>query len=131
MIHHLARLLPLLLLAACAGGAAPQQSVTDRATYEACRAQANTAYNLQNRDKVYRIYDTSSPQSGIGLTQSPTQGLADSYAQQRLVQDCIRNTGTETSRVSGSSPATSASGLARPSTGTPAGAQAPSGAVTR
>lgn len=128
MNHHVIRLLPLLLLAACAGGGAvQQQSVTDRATYDACRSQANLAYNLQNRDKVYRIYDTSSPQSGIGLTQSPTQGLADSYSQQRLVQDCIRNTGTQTSRISGSSPA--GTGPALPSTGNPGGAQAPNRAV--
>ncbi|MGH7152384.1 MAG: hypothetical protein ACREF3_00540 [Acetobacteraceae bacterium] len=128
MNHCVIRLLPILLLAACAGGATQQQSVTDRATYDACRNQANLAYNLQNRDKVYRIYDTSSPQSGIGLTQSPTQSLSDSYAQQRLVQDCIRNTGTETSRVSGSSPA--GTGPAPPGTGKPGGAQAPGGTAT-
>ncbi len=94
----------LLGLAACeAGGASPPQSVTERSTYTACRQQANTAYRLQNRDQIYRIQDPFTPQSSTGLTENPSQGLADSFSQQQMVNDCIRNTGTQTSR-GGTSP---------------------------
>jgi hypothetical protein len=91
----------LLGLTACANsGSAPQQSLTDRDTYLACRQQAELAYRLQNRDEIYSIHDSFTPQSSTGLTQIPSQPLADRYAQERMVDDCIRNTGTENNRGS-------------------------------
>ena len=80
--------------------------MTERDTVEACRQQANTAFNLQNRDEIYRDYEPYSPQSSIGLSQNPTRALSDSFSQQRMIQNCIRNTGTGAERTSGPSPAT-------------------------
>lgn len=108
----------LAVLAACANnGPVQQQSLTDRDTYLACRQQAELAYRLQNRDEIYSIHDPFTPASGPGQTQLPSQPLADRYTQERMVNDCIRNTGTENNR--GSVP------LAPGSTAPPAAAVAP------
>lgn len=85
-----------VLLAACTTGA--PESETQRTTAEACREQANTTYNVQNRDQIYRIYDRNTPNSGIGLLDIPTRQLSDSYAQQQMISNCIRNTGTGADR---------------------------------
>lgn len=121
----------LTMLAACAGGGGSQPlSVTDRDTAAACRQQANNTYAIQNRDQIYRIQDPFSPQSGTGLTDLPTRGLSDQFAQERMVQDCIRNTGTETSRTQGSS-GTSAAPAASGSGSAPSGALPASGSLSR
>ena len=83
-------------LAACTSGAPETES--QRSTAEACREQANTTYNIQNRDQIYRIYDRNTPNSGIGLLDNPTRQLSDSYAQQQMISNCIRNTGTGADR---------------------------------
>ena len=118
-------LLPLGLLS-CTGGPPSAESLTTQDTIAACRAQANTTYAVQNRDQIYSMSDLDAPQSSIGLTKDPNQALVDRYTQERMIQDCIRNTGTETSRT-GLSPAGEpggAAGAAKPS-GTPSGTLSP------
>ena len=109
-------------MAACAGGAATPESVTDRDTAVACRQQANTTYAMQNRDQIYRIRDPFTPQSSTGLTDLPSRGLSDSFAQQQMIQNCIRNTGTE---------GTPGSPAAAPGAGAPSGGLPPSGSLSR
>jgi hypothetical protein len=115
----------VLGLVACTTQPPKPQSVTDRATTEACRQQANNTYAVQNRDQIYRIKEPFAPQSGTGLLDLPTRGLSDQFAQERLVQDCIRNTGTQTSRAA---PGNVGSGGGRPAV-TPVGSATPSGAI--
>ncbi len=121
----------LVVLAACsAGGGSQPLSVTDRDTAAACRQQANNTYAIQNRDQIYRIQSPFTPQSSTGLTDLPTRGLSDQFAQQRMIQDCIRNTGTETSRTLG---AAGPAGGSAPSGsgGSPSGALPASGSLSR
>jgi hypothetical protein len=115
----------LMALTACSGGGGSQLSVTDRATADACRQQANTTYAVQNRDQIYRIRDPFTPQSGTGLTELPSRQLSDQFAQERAIRDCIRNTGTETSRTAPAGPAAPTGGAS------PSGAIAPSGSLSR
>jgi hypothetical protein len=98
-------LLVLLVLAGCAGGTAQPQSFTERQTIAACRQQANTAFNVQNRDQIYQIHEPFAYQSSTGLTGDPTQGLSDSFQLQQMIQNCVRNTGTNADRTVGSYPA--------------------------
>lgn len=108
-----------LLLAGCVNSG--PESETQRATAEACREQANTTYNVQNRDQIYNIYQPYAPNSGIGLLDNPTRQLSNSYAQQQMISNCIRNTGTGADRElpgaptppAGPSPATSGPSLSR------------------
>lgn len=128
---RLTTLAALTLLAACsAGGGAQPLSVTDRDTAAACRQQANNTYAIQNRDQIYRIQDPFTPQSSTGLTDLPTRGLSDQFAQERMVQDCIRNTGTETSRTLGG-PGGSGSSAPSGSGGAASGALPASGSLSR
>jgi hypothetical protein len=82
----------LILLAACAGPAAPL-SRTDQATIAACRQHASDVYNRNNRGTIYSINQTGLPYSGSYLAGNQTGALADQYANARLVDDCVRNTG--------------------------------------
>jgi hypothetical protein len=116
----LAWLGPLALIA-CTTAPPTPESVTARATVAACRQQANATYAVQNRDQIYSMNDLSAPQSSIGLSQDPMRGLSDRYAQERMVQDCIRNTGTQTNRA-----ALTPAGAA----GAPAAPVAPGGSVS-
>ncbi len=121
----------LLVLTACsAGGASQPLSVTDRDTATACRQQANNTYAVQNRDQIYRIQTPFTPQSSTGLTDLPTRGLSDQFAQERMIQDCIRNTGTETSRTLGGPGPAGGSAPSGPG-GSPAGALPASGSPSR
>jgi len=114
-------LAPLALLAACTSAPPPPESLTARDTLVACRQQANTTFAMQNRGQIYSMSDESAPQSSIGLTQDPMQGLANRYEQERMVQDCVRNTGTQTNRA-GLNP--------RGASGAPAPPVAPGGSLS-
>jgi hypothetical protein len=100
MTRLLVWLAPLALVA-CTSAPPTPESVTARDTLAACRQQANTTYAIQNRGQIYGMSDLSAPQSSIGLTHDPMRGLEDRYAQERMVQDCVRNTGTQTNRAAG------------------------------
>lgn len=82
----------LLALGGCAEPARPM-SHTDQATAAACRAHANEVYNRNNRGTIYSINQTGLPYSGSYLAGNQTSSLAEQYANARLVDDCIRNTG--------------------------------------
>ena len=98
-MKHLFVWLAPLALVACTSAPPTPESLTARDTLAACRQQANTTYAMQNRGQIYGLNDEAAPQSSIGLTQDPFQGLSNRYAQERMVQDCVRNTGTQTNRA--------------------------------
>jgi hypothetical protein len=86
-------------LSACATPPQTGQAQADAATRAACQARAEQAYDQQNRDQIY------SPQSQVNTPYSANytpdvsnRGLSDLFAHDRMVSDCIRNTGTGTER---------------------------------
>ncbi|MBN8927233.1 MAG: hypothetical protein BGO51_06070 [Rhodospirillales bacterium 69-11] len=89
-----------LALAACSGnsGAAPE-SRSSAAVRAACTQRAEQIYTTRNRAEIY------APQSSVNTPYSANyqpgvtnRGLADLYERDNIIRDCIRNTGTETSR---------------------------------
>jgi len=86
------RLGPALLLAGCSLGGG-HLSHTDQATIAACRSHASQVYDRNNRGTIYSIDQTGTPYSGSYLAGNQTNTLAEQYTNQRLVDDCIRNSG--------------------------------------
>jgi len=99
----------LLALAACAAPPPPVsmgsadgstgQTRADAATRAACREHADAVYNRQNRDTIYTISSRDTPYSANYTPDVPSRGLPQRFVRENMVQDCIRNTGTETDRV--------------------------------
>jgi hypothetical protein len=95
----MSRILPPLLfaaltLSACAGGQGPE-SHADVATETACRQRAEQIDTQQNRGDIYRQPDpVNTPSSGSYAPGVSDRGLSDIFAHDRLIRDCVRNTGT-------------------------------------
>lgn len=95
---------PLALLAACQNpppirSAAPPsagQGGADAATIAHCRQRAEEIYMTQNRSELYRTDSRDSPFSGSHGAMGATRGLSDRFSQDRMIADCIRNTGERT-----------------------------------
>lgn len=100
------RALPLLLaLSACAPPPPPTgQARADAATLAACREHASQVYDRQNRDTIYTITNRDTPFSSNYTSGVIDSGLAQRYANENLVRDCVRNTGTESNRTTTYSP---------------------------
>ncbi len=107
----LAALLACLSLAACQGGSVPLGSGggigaiggglgnADAATRTACTQHAEQVYDLRNRAEIYTPQSSvNSPYSGNYNPGATERGLSDQYARNSMIRDCVRNTGTETSR---------------------------------
>jgi hypothetical protein len=95
--------LPLLLvaLAQCTSPPPPPspQARADAATLAACREHAEEVYNRNNRDQIYSISSRDSPYSANYTPGVMDRGLPQRYSQENMVRDCVRNTGTETTRT--------------------------------
>ncbi len=77
-----------LALAACSFGGPKSQA--ELSTEDACRAQANQAYDEQHRALLSEGDDQSTtPFSGNGTISLPSTGLSDQYAHDVAVDDCI------------------------------------------
>jgi len=87
----------LIGLGGCAFGASPQ-SHTDRATLAACRDHASQVYDRNNRGAIYSINQAGLPFSDSYVPGNQTIDLAARYHNDQVVDDCVRNTGTETNR---------------------------------
>jgi hypothetical protein len=94
------------------------RSHTDRATLAACRDYASQVYDRQNRGAIYSINQTGLPYSSNYQVDYQTNALAARFQNEQVMDDCVRNTGTETSR---DNPAESSSDRPQaPGTGAPA-----------
>jgi hypothetical protein len=99
MIRSAVFILPLLALTQCAPPPPPTgQAKADAETLAACREHASAVYNRQNRDQIYSITNRDVPYSTSYAPGVTDRGLAARYANQNMVNDCVRNTGTETDR---------------------------------
>ena len=93
-------LLPMLALAQCAPPPPPVgQARADAQTLAACREHADTVYDRTHRDTIYTISSANSPYSANYTPGVMDRGLPQRYSQENMVRDCVRNTGTETTRT--------------------------------
>ncbi len=87
----------LIWLGSCAFGASPQ-SHTDRATLAACRDHASQVFDRNHRADIYSINQAGLPYSGSYVPGDQTNKLAEQYQNDQIVDDCVRNTGTQVNR---------------------------------
>ena len=88
----------LAMLGGCSLFPASPRSHTDQATLAACRSYASQVYDRQNRGAIYSIDQNGLPYSNSYLAGNQTNTLAAQYANENLIDDCIRNTGTTIDR---------------------------------
>lgn len=102
--------LALLTLTACTDAPAPTgQAKADAATQAACRQRADEVYDQQNRGAIYAPQSSFNTPFSANYTPGVTdRGLADLYEHNRLIRDCVRNTGTGTDRTPPQPPAETA-----------------------
>jgi hypothetical protein len=107
LIVPLGRLYPLGLivvigavaLSACEGPPSTGQSQADAATRAACQARAEQAYTEQNRAQIYAPQSqVNTPYSASYNPDSVSRGLSDLFVHDRMISDCIRNTGAAADR---------------------------------
>ena len=98
------------LVRPCPAATAPppsSQAQADAATRRACQNRAEEAYNQQNRAEIYSPQSqVNTPYSGNYLPDVTNRGLSDLFVHDRMVSDCVRNTGTGAERSPPSAPAT-------------------------
>lgn len=71
------------------------QAAADAQTRVACRQRAEQIYSEQNRAAIYSPQSqVNTPQSGNYTPVVTDRGLSDLFANNQMVSDCIRNTGT-------------------------------------
>jgi hypothetical protein len=79
------------------GRPAPE-SHADAVALAACRRHADAVYAIRDPDAVFR-QDTyvsttrDAPFTGQGTAGVPSAGLSDEYERERMVSDCVRDTG--------------------------------------
>ncbi len=91
----------LLLLTGCTGPALPPsgQARADAQTVAACRQRAEQVYDIRHRGDIYSPPpQVDAPFSSNYAPGTLDQNLAALHEHDELINDCIRNTGTETSR---------------------------------
>ena len=101
IVASLGALLGTIALSAC-GDTLPRsgQARADAETTAACRHRADEIYDRQNRAEIY------SPQSSVNTPFSgnynpglPDRNLSQLFAHDKLISDCVRNTGTGSERT--------------------------------
>jgi hypothetical protein len=98
-------LLGAIGLSACAGPPQSGQARADAETRAACRARAEQTYNQQNRAEIYSPPPTvNTPYSANYVPSMSDRGLSDLFVHDRMISDCVRNTGTESDRTQPSAP---------------------------
>jgi hypothetical protein len=92
-------------LSACGGPSQSGQAQADADTRAACRARADRTYNQQNRGEIYSPPPSvNTPYSANYVPSMSDRGLSDLFVHDRMISDCVRNTGTESDRSQPSSP---------------------------
>jgi len=120
---------PLLLLAACAEAPQTAQQRASQELVNACRQRADQIFVSQNRGVQYETNNSLTPYSAGPSTGVPGQGLPSRYARDQLVDDCVRNLGTQTERTAtgsvGAVPVPGAGAAAAPAAGAAPSAATP------
>jgi hypothetical protein len=89
-------LLGVLALPGCGGGGQTGQARADAATGAACRQRADQVYDQQNRAEIYSPgSQVNTPFSGNYTPGVSDRGLSEQFVHDRMVSDCVRNTGTD------------------------------------
>jgi hypothetical protein len=100
LVPSIAALLSAIALSACNPPPQSSQSQADAATRKACQQRAEQAYEQQNRAEIYSPPATVNTPYSANYTPSQTdRGLSDLFAHDRMVSDCVRNTGTGAERT--------------------------------
>jgi hypothetical protein len=87
--------LGVIALPACDHAPPSAQAQADAATRAACRQRAEQAYEQRNRGQIYSTQSqVNTPYSANYVPDVPNRGLSDVFAHDRMVSDCVRNTGT-------------------------------------
>jgi hypothetical protein len=95
----LVSLLGAVALSGCEAPPTGGQAQADAQTRAACRLRAEQAYDQQNRAEIYSPPSpVNTPYSANYVPDSSDRGLSDLFAHDRMINDCIRNTGTGTDR---------------------------------
>jgi hypothetical protein len=100
-------LIGVAALSACDRPSVSGQAQADADTRAACRQRAEEAYNQQNRGAIFSPpTSVNTPYSSNYVPDVTDRGLSDLFTHDRLVSDCVRNTGTGTDRTVPTAPAT-------------------------
>jgi hypothetical protein len=94
------------------------QPQSDAQTRAACRERANQVFDQQNRGAIFSGQSQANmPFSANWTPDVPNRGLSQQFGFNQIVNDCVRNTGTETTRTSPGSGTPAAPAQASPSPG--------------
>jgi hypothetical protein len=87
--------LGLLALAPALGGCGlyTRPTAEDQETRNDCNAEADRIFAAQNRYQLSERNSADTPYAGNTLPSNPTAGLSDQYAQDKLVDTCLRRGG--------------------------------------
>ena len=112
-------LLPIGVIFGCTNADIPaplrSQGQADAQTVAACRERANQVFDQQNRGAIFsQGSQANMPFSANYTPDVPNRGLSAQFGFDRAVNDCIRNTGTETSRTSDNPGGATAGTASRP-----------------
>lgn len=92
-------LLAAVAVSACDSAPQTPQQQANSQTLAACRQRANEVFDRQNRGAIYAPNSSAnSPFSANFTPDNPSRGLSQQFAHDRLVNDCVRNTGTGSER---------------------------------
>ena len=95
-----------VLLSACDAPPQTGQARADAEARSACQDRAEQAYNQQNRAQIYGPPPTvNTPYSANYVPSMSDRGLSDLFVHDRMVNDCIRNTGAGSDRTQPAPPA--------------------------
>jgi hypothetical protein len=88
-----------IALSACSAPPPSSQSRANAETVAACRQRAEDVYNQQNRGDIYSpASSVNTPFSSNYVPGITDRGLSQLYAHDKMVSDCVRNTGTGAER---------------------------------
>src|SRR4051794_13554942 len=88
-------------LSACTPAPQSPQARANAETLAACRQRAEDVYRQQNRGDIYSpASSVNTPFSSNYVPGITDRGLSQIYAHDRMVSDCVRNTGTGAERSS-------------------------------
>ena len=88
-------ILCVAMLCGCQARPVSGQAQADAATRAACQQRAEQAYEQQNRGEIYGTASQTNMPYSANYTPSVTdRGLSELFVHDRMVSNCIRNTGT-------------------------------------